>query len=324
MHLKSLRVFCDVVRRRSFSRAADENSISQSAASQMVHHLEEHLGVKLIDRSKRPFVLTSEGAEFYEGCRGIVRRYFALEEKVRSLRQEVAGRVRVASIYSIGLHHMNQYLQRFLGQFPKANVRLEYLHPHRVYQCVERDIADLGLVSYPKASRSIDAVPWREEPMMLVCAPGDELAGRDEIELRELAGRKLVSFDKDLTIRKEIDRVLNAHGIEVEVAMEFDNIETIKRAIEINLGVALLPEPTVLHEVEAGTLSAVPLTTDELVRPIGIIYRRGRELSPTAERFIELLRGEEEEDTSSTDSLHRETNGTSRHTAPSALAAASP
>ena len=90
MHLKSLRVFCDVVRRRSFSRAADENSISQSAASQMVHHLEEHLGVKLIDRSKRPFVLTSEGAEFYEGCRGIVRRYFALEEKVRS-RRNISG-----------------------------------------------------------------------------------------------------------------------------------------------------------------------------------------------------------------------------------------
>ncbi len=328
MHLKSLRVFCDVVRRRSFSRAADENGISQSAASQMVHHLEEHLGVRLIDRSKRPFVLTSEGAEFFEGCRGIVRRYYALEEKVRSLRQEVAGRVRVASIYSIGLHHMNQYLQRFLGQYPKANVRLEYLHPHRVYQCVERDIADLGLVSYPKASRSIDAIPWRDEPMMLVCAPGHELAGRDEIDLGQLAGRKLISFDKDLTIRKEIDRVLNAHGIEVEVAMEFDNIETIKRAIEIDLGVALLPEPTVAPEVQAGTLVAVPLTTDELVRPIGIIYRRGRELSPTAERFIELLRSEQEDTSDADASGHRqdsrEDRGAPRHTAESALATASP
>jgi DNA-binding transcriptional LysR family regulator len=320
MHLKSLRVFCDVVRRRSFSRAADENNISQSAASQMVHHLEEHLGVKLIDRSKRPFVLTSEGAEFYEGCRGIVRRYYALEEKVRSLRQEVAGRVRVASIYSIGLHHMNQYLQRFLSLYPKANVRLEYLHPQRVYQCVERDIADLGLVSYPRPSRSIDAIPWREEPMMLVCAPSNPLAGRENIDLRDLAGRKLISFDKDLTIRKEIDRVFNAHGIEAEVTMEFDNIETIKRAIEIDLGVALLPEPTVLHEVQAGTLVAVPLTTDELVRPIGIIYRRGRELSPTAERFIELLRSEGEERAHhSEDHEHR-----SRQPAKPALAAAIP
>jgi DNA-binding transcriptional LysR family regulator len=91
MHLKSLKVFCDVVRQRSFSRAADENGISQSAASQMVHHLEDRLHVKLIDRSKRPFVLTPEGKIYYEGCRAIVERYFALEDKVRTLHDEVAG-----------------------------------------------------------------------------------------------------------------------------------------------------------------------------------------------------------------------------------------
>jgi DNA-binding transcriptional LysR family regulator len=292
MHLKSLRVFCDVVRRRSFSRAADENGISQSAASPMVNHLEQHLGVKLIDRSKRPFVLTSEGSAFYEGCRGIVRRYFELEEKVKSLRQEVAGRVRVASIYSIGLHHMNEYLQRFLTLYPKANVRLEYLHPNRVYQSVERDIADLGLVSYPRPSRSIDAIPWRKERMVLVCAPHHELARSEVVDWQDLEGLRIVSFDKELTIRKEIDRVLNAHEVLVDVVSEFDNIETIKRAIEVDMGVALLPEPTVVHEVAAGTLAAVRLATDELVRPIGIIYRRGRELSTTAQRFVDLLRGE--------------------------------
>ena len=106
MHLKSLKVFCDVVSRRSFSRAAEENGISQSGASQMVNHLEEHLGVKLIDRTKRPFVLTPEGEAYYDGCRKIVRRYFALEEEVKTLHEEVAGRVSVASIYSIGLSHM--------------------------------------------------------------------------------------------------------------------------------------------------------------------------------------------------------------------------
>ena len=292
MHLKSLKVFCDVAQKRSFSRAADDNNISQSAASQMIHHLEQHLGVKLIDRSKRPFVLTSEGDMFYEGCRGIVRRYDALEDKVRGVRKEVTGRVRVASIYSIGLHHMTQYLQRFLSQFPKANVRLEYLHPSRVLKAIDRDLADLGLVSYPKATRSMEAIAWRAEPIVFVCSPSDELAGREEINLEELAGKKMVNFDKDLTIRKEIDRVLNAHHVDVEVVMEFDNIETIKRAIEIDVGVGLLPEPTVRREVAAGTLLAIPLTTDELIRPIGIIYRSGQELSPTAQRFIDLLLAE--------------------------------
>ncbi len=292
VHLKWLKVFCDVVRQRSFSRAADENDMSQSAASQLVHQLEERLGVKLIDRSKRPFVLTPEGEVYYDGCRSLLERYGALEDKVRTLHQEVAGCVRVASIYSVGLHHMNRYLQDFLVQHPKANVRLEYLHPHRVFEAVENDLADLGLVSYPKSSRTLTAIPWREEPMVLVCAPTHELAGRPSIGLAQLHGRELIGFDSDLTIRREIDRVLHLHRIEVQLVMEFDNIETIKRAIEIDAGVSLLPEPTVLREVAAGTLVAVPLDTDELVRPLGIIHRRGKQLSATTWRFVELLKRE--------------------------------
>ncbi|HEX3871714.1 MAG TPA: LysR family transcriptional regulator, partial [Pirellulales bacterium] len=205
VQLKALKIFCDVVRQRSFSRAADENDISQSGASQVVHQLEEGLGVKLIDRSKRPFVLTPEGEEYYEGCRSVVERYFALEDRVRTLHQEVVGRVRVASIYSVGLHHMNRYLQEFLTHHPKANVRLEYLHPDRVYQSVEDDVADIGLISYPKASRTLQAIHWREEPMVLVTAPGHRLASRNRIGLRELHGQRMIGFDRELTIRNEID-----------------------------------------------------------------------------------------------------------------------
>jgi DNA-binding transcriptional LysR family regulator len=292
MHLKSLKVFCDVVGWRSFSRAAEENGISQSGASQVVHQLETRLGVKLIDRSKRPFVLTPEGEAYYEGCRKLVQRYDALEDQVRTLHEEVSGRVRVVSIYSVGLHHMSRYLQRFLTEYPKANVRLEYQHPHKVYEAVEKDQADLGLVSYPRASRTIEAVLWREEPMVLVCAPTHRLAGRDRVRLEELAGENVIGFDPDLTIRHEIDRVLAEHGVEVRVVMEFDNIETIKRAVEIDAGVALLPEPTVRREIETRSLVAVPLTTDELVRPLGIIHRRGKELGITTRRFIELLQTE--------------------------------
>jgi DNA-binding transcriptional LysR family regulator len=292
MHLKSLKVFCDIVGWRSFSRAAEENGISQSGASQVVHQLESRLGVKLIDRSKRPFVLTPEGETYYEGCRKLVQRYDALEDQVRTLHEEVAGRVRVVSIYSVGLHHMTRYLQRFLTDYPKANVRLEYQHPHRVYEAVEKDLADLGLVSYPRHSRTIETIPWREEPMVLVTSPTHRLAQAGKIRMEELQGENIVGFDADLTIRHEIDRVLAIHGVDVRVVMEFDNIETIKRAVEIDAGVALLPEPTVLREVEAGTLCLARLETDELVRPLSIIYRRGKELGITARRFIELLQHE--------------------------------
>jgi DNA-binding transcriptional LysR family regulator len=289
MHLKSLKVFCDVVGRRSFSRAASENGISQSGASQIVNALEEQLNVKLIDRTKRPFVLTPEGEVYYEGCRKLVQRYFALEEEVRTLHEEVAGRVSVASIYSIGLSHMNRFVQSFLQSYPKANVRVQYQHPDRVYELVESDQVDLGLVSFPRSSRTIRATTWREEPLMLVCAPGHRLAARERVALEDLHGLEMVAFDPDLEIRHEIDRALAARSVEVRVVMEFDNTETIKRAVEIDAGVSLLPEPTVAREVEGGALIARPLSGVSLQRPIGIIQRRGKELGKTASRFMQLL-----------------------------------
>lgn len=289
MHLKSLKVFCDVVGRRSFSRAASENGISQSGASQIVNALESHLGVKLIDRTKRPFVLTPEGEVYYEGCRKLVQRYFALEEEVRTLHEEVAGKVSVASIYSIGLSHMNRFVQRFLRDYPKANVHVQYQHPRRVYELVETDQVDLGLVSYPRSSRTIKATAWREEPMMVVCAPSNRLADKASISVQDLQGVDMIGFDADLEIRSEIDRALAAHGVEVRFAMEFDNTETIKRAVEIDAGVSLLPEPTIDREVSAGALVARPLAGIDLKRPIGIVQRRGKELGKTARRFMQLL-----------------------------------
>lgn len=288
VQIKSLKVFCDVVRLKSFSRAAEENGVSQSAASQMVLQLEERLKVRLLDRSKRPFVVTPEGELYYDGCRTLVERYSALEDKIHDLQGQVSGRVRVASIYSVGLHHMAAYVQNFLSTYPKANIRLEYLHPNRVYRSVETDTAEIGLVSYPKKSRKIRSIPWRNEPMALVCAPGHWLADHREVSLDQLARERMVGFTEELTIRREIDRALSARRVEVQMVMEFDNIETIKRAIEIDAGIALLPVPTVAREVAAGTLVSVPLS-EPMVRPLSIICRRNKELSGTAQRFIELL-----------------------------------
>ncbi|MFM8706547.1 MAG: LysR family transcriptional regulator [Planctomycetia bacterium] len=291
MHLKSLKIFCDIIARRSFSKAAAENGVSQSSASQVVGQLEAHLGVRLIDRSTRPLSPTREGQVFYDGCRRIIAAYDALEDQVRTLHDEVAGRVRVAAIYSVGLHHMSRYVQEFMSRHPKANVRLEYLHPDRVLESVEQGQADIGIVSYPRSTRTIEAEPWREEPIVLACAPGNPFAGRVQMTLDELHGQRMVGFDTDLVIRHELDRALAGHGAEPNVVMEFDNIETIKRAVEIDAGVALLPEPTVGRELAAGTLCAVRIAGEELVRPLGIIHARGKPPAPTAQRFVELLRG---------------------------------
>jgi len=298
MHIKTLKVFCDIVGQRSFSQAADANGMTQSGASHMIHQLEDHLGVRLLDRSKRPFVLTQEGQTYYDGCRQIVKRYDALEDAVRTLHDEVAGRVRVASIYSVGLSHMSQFVQQFLRQYPKADVRLEYQHPDRVYELVQNDRVDFGLVSYPRASRTIKSLTWRDEPVVFVCSPAHRLADRRQIALADLAGEAFVSFDSGLQIRYEIDKILASRQVQVDVTMEFDNIESLKRAIEIDAGVALLPLPTVAKELAAGSLVTATLSDVDLARPLGIIHRRGAELGSTAQRFKQMLRATRDPDAS--------------------------
>ncbi len=295
MQLESLKIFCDVVRWSSFSRGAEENGISQSSASQAVHQLEARLGVKLIDRSKRPLVLTPEGKIYYEGCKDLVERYLDLENRVKALGDEavVAGTVGVAAIYSVGLHHMSQYIKIFETRHPQANVRLEYLHPSRVLDRVITGEAELGLLSYPKKWADLHVITWREEAMVLAVHPAHRFAQRECVPVSELDGEPFIAFDPDLPIRRSIDRFLRHHDIHVEVVLGFDNVENIKRAVEIPSGVSILPEPSLAQEVKAGTLAAVRIEGrnpgDRLTRPLAIIHRRHGTLDLAASTFLDLL-----------------------------------
>ncbi|MCI0740110.1 MAG: LysR family transcriptional regulator [Gemmataceae bacterium] len=289
MHITSLKVFCDVARQRSFSQAAHANDVTQSAVSQIVSQLEKRMQVKLVDRSTRPLQLTPLGQTFYEGCQALLEQYGELESSIKNAQAEIAGSVQVAAIYSVGLGDMGQFVQRFVSAQPKASVHIDYLHPDAVYERVESGTADLGLVSFPRKSPKLVALPWRDEDMVLACSPKHALAGNLAVPLQELSGQKYVHFDRKLTIRRQVDRFLRGHGATVKVVLEFDNIENIKQAVAIGAGVALLPEPTLRREVKARTLAAVPLYKARFTRPLGIIHRR-RHLSAVARRFLELLR----------------------------------
>lgn len=289
MQIKALRVFCDIVEQRSFSEAAADNGVSQSAASQMVSHVEEEMGVKLIDRSQRPIALLPAGELFYRRCRKIVDQFENLEHELHDFAASESGQVSVASIYSVGLSHMNRCVQQFLADSPNSNVRVEYQHPDRVYQLVERGQVQLGIVSYARDSRNLTATAWREEEIALACAPQHPLANRESIKLSELHGQTMVGYDERLRIWTEIDRALAQAGAETNVVMRFDNTETMKRALEINAGLGLLPAPTLQREVEAGTLIRIPIEAPGLIRPVGIIQKRGKPLPTEAARFVEFL-----------------------------------
>lgn len=292
MHFETLKIFCDVVRHRSFSHGASVNEVSQSAASQAIHQLEKRLGTRLIDRSKRPWSLTLDGKYFFDRCHDLVERYLELEAGVKHRLETSSYVIRVAAIYSVGLHDMGKYVDRFEAAVPGARLHLDYIHPEEVYERVRAEQADLGLISFAKTSREFGEIPWREEEMVIACLPDHPLAGGTAVDVHSLSGEAFVRFDRGLPIRRKLDRFLKKHGADVKTVAEFDNIPTMKQAVEDGAGIALLPEPTFRREVERGVLSIARLGGDGFSRPLSIIHRRKRRLSSSVKRFVDLLCGE--------------------------------
>ena len=292
MQLRFVEIFCAVVEERSFSKGARAHGVTQSAASQAVSNLERQLGTLLIDRSKRPFELTPAGQIYYDGCRRILAEYREIEGRVRGTPDRVIGRVRVAAIYSVGLLQMERFARKFEEQYPDVALRLEYQHPDRVYEQVLSEQADLGLVSYPRPRADLVCLPWQDQPMVLVCANEHQLALRSLIEPADLDGVPFIAFTPELPIRREIDQWLRRQRVDVNQLHEFDNIETIKQAVQCGTGVSLLPLATVHQEVNLGSLVAIPLGGEPLTRPLGIIHRKNRQLTPPVVKLIEHLRRE--------------------------------
>lgn len=263
--------------------------MTQSGVSQAVQQLEEYLQVQLIDRSKRPFLLTPEGEAFHVGCIKILRQFEALADEVRSLGQEVKGQVAIASIYSIGLSYLPDVKRSVSRNYPRAEVRFQFGHPDEVYRLVDQSLVDFGLVSYPKSSKSLTAIPWREERMILAAAKGHPLADRKLVAVQDLSSELLVAFAPNLKIRHEIDRYLRQLGITMQIAAELDNIDSVRHAMEVNSAVAFLPEPSVREDIEAGSVIEVNCPWLNLKRPLGLVYRRHDTTSRAAKEVMELI-----------------------------------
>lgn len=294
MELDSLKLFRDIAQTRSFSRAAAMNGFSQSAASQQVQELERSLGATLLDRSRRPLVVTPAGQLYAEFCRDVLRRRVELEEALGLLKHEPSGTVRVASIYSVGLSEMVELEKRFAARHPEAGLEVEYLQPAKVYAAVLADQADLGLVSYPHATREIKVIPWRQEEMVLVTAPDHPLARKaaamhGPIPVEDLNGVEFVGFDEELPIRSDVDRFLREKGVDVKVSVHFDNIETIKEAVAHRVGVSIMPHRVMREDIRQKRLASIRIAGSSLYRPLGIIHRKKKRFQAAAQAFLELL-----------------------------------
>jgi DNA-binding transcriptional LysR family regulator len=290
--LENLQLFRDIAHARSVSKGARANNISQSAASQQMQELERQFGVTLLDRSTRPLVLTEAGKLYLDYCRNSLRLREEFETGLRRLKHDMQGRVHIAAIYSVGLSEMSEIEARFSERFPNGELVVSYLRPEKVFQAVQEDRADLGLMSYADSTRDVAAIPWREEEMVIAVAPDHVLARRSSASLEDLEGSPFIGFDEDLPIQQEIDRYLRERRVTVEFVFRFDNLQMIKEAVAHGIGVSIMPERVMQADLAQKRLVAVKLNPGNLFRPVFIVHRRKKVFSELAQGLLDILRTE--------------------------------
>jgi DNA-binding transcriptional LysR family regulator len=293
VHIETLKVFCDVVETGSFSIAASQNFITQSAVSQQLRTLESKYHCKLLERGRSGAKPTPAGEILYEASREILDRYREIETRLQESGKIVSGSLRVAIVYSVGLHELPPYMKEYLREFPQVNVHVEYSRANKIYDDVTAGRIDLGIVAYPAKHPQVTIITFREDRLVVVCPPEHVLANARKVPLSRLDGEVLVGYERDIPTRRVMDQLFKDRGVSVRYQGEYDNIETIKRAVEIGQGIAIVPLASVQRELENGALKVIHLSDETMLRPLGIIHKKGRHLSPAAVRFIEILRRED-------------------------------
>jgi len=159
-----------------------------------------------------------------------------------------------------------------------------------VYDDVILGAAEIGLVAYPQPRAGVDVISFRDDRLAVVFAPSHPLASKAKVSLSALAETPFIAFDREAPTRKALDRLFREKGVEIEPVMEMDNVETIKRAVEMGVGVSILPAATVQHEVAQGTLVSRPFADGSFARPIGLLVRKGKYLDRASQAVLDAFK----------------------------------
>ncbi len=286
LYIDIFKVFCDLAETKNFSRTAEKNHITQSAVSQQIAYLERYFGKKMIIRSKGKFALTPEGKIFLGGCKQIIKTYQHTMHQMQTENGEISQSVNIQSIYSIGFYHLPPLIKSFMKKYKKINLHIEYNRSDRIYSDVIHGLCDIGIVAYPWQHPLVDIKQGEKEKLTCVCALEYELSKRKKISLKDLNHRDFISFVREIPTRNAIDEILKDHNVKVNIAHEYDNVETLKSSLELGECISILPENTIQQELKNMELVSIPIKEGPFFRNTGIITRKGRQLSQAIHTVI--------------------------------------
>lgn len=289
MDTVKLELFLDLAQSHSFSATAKKFFRTQPAVSISIRKLEEELGVGLIERGSGTVRLTAEGEILRKQAAEILSQVNDLKFRASVIAKKPEGLVRFAAIHSIGLYELSDTIRYFIKKYREIRLKLHYDEFRKVYERVEDKAVDFGVVAYPQATHDVEVIPLRESEMVVIAPKDKKFGSRKEIRLEELEGMEFVTFASGIPTREAIDAVLKQAKVEVDVRFEDNNIETLKNAVEVGMGISILPFKTVEKESHLGRFTMRHIKGQPLKRPIGIIKLKRRPLSRAAEFFLEAL-----------------------------------
>ena len=289
IEFQDLKIFRDIAHEKSFVKAAKLNFLTQPAISIHLKHLEEELGAKLFDRAPHKVAITKEGKLLLPHVEDLLVRYDNLKTRVAQTKHIPAGDIRIATVYSVGMYELASFLKKFIRTYPEIHIHLQYRRADIIYDLILKNKIDLGIAAYPDTRAKIKVTPFGTDHLVLIVPPRHHFAKCKHIRLHQIQGEPFIAFDPGIPTREAIDKVLERLGIKVQIRMTNENIDTLKRAVEVGLGVSIVPSKTVREEIRKGTLRSIQIEGVKLNRPLGILTLKERILSFPIQLFIEML-----------------------------------
>ncbi|MBI4877427.1 MAG: LysR family transcriptional regulator [Acidobacteria bacterium] len=289
MDIYALRVFLTVATEKSFSRAAEKLLRTQPAVSLAVQRLENELGEKLIDRSAKELLLTDAGRIVLDYARRFENLEADLANALKELRDNSAGRLAIGANESTTLYLLQQ-IEQYRRLYPKVKVQVRRCLSSKIpAQLIDGDL-ELGLVSYdPADDRLVSAVIYTDH-LAFIVSPEHRFARRESVAIAELDMETFIAHNVVSPYREVVLREFQRHKVPLNMDLEMPTVESIRRMVQRNQGVAFLPRLCVEQEVEQGILCEVEVPELRVERKIRLLYPARRSLSHAAKAFLELVR----------------------------------
>jgi DNA-binding transcriptional LysR family regulator len=292
LNLYKLDIFTQVVEAGSFSAAAERLLMSQSGVSQHIQDLERSLGVKLLTRTPRGVKLTAPGKTLYDYAQRIAALAAAAEAAVTDVAQMAAGEVQLGATPGVSVYVLAVWVQSFGLRYPQLTVNVQTDITPRIIEMILAQRLEIGIIegeldlplNSPLASHALEEVAH-----YVVVGRKHPFWELDAVTLDDLAGHTLITRQRESQTRIWLDSVLAENGIRVRIGAEFDNVESIKRAVMAGTALAILPDYVVADEIEVGLLRALPIAGNPLQRVIKLLWDKRRPLGPVARSFLRHL-----------------------------------